>query len=178
MAAPLFLMRLLHQTTTVLVDSCFPDLLFLMRLLHQTTTVGAMANPTGTLFLMRLLHQTTTELTGGIGSGGCSLCACYIKPQRTPSALSRSPCCSLCACYIKPQLFGTVMVIFGVVPYALATSNHNIWAQIRRGYSLFLMRLLHQTTTNHDVGILLDALFLMRLLHQTTTVLLQSLPQS
>ena len=58
---------------------------------------------------------------------------------------------------------------YGVVSYFHFTSNHNIRLFRHRFIRLFLISILHQTTTNdeHEHGY--KMLFLISILHQTTT---------
>ncbi len=99
---------------------------------------------------MRLLHQTTTGRNASAFQDGCSLCVCYIKPQ-LPAELHLRP-------RVVPYAFATSnhnriwwgMRSARVVPYAFATSNHNHKSRMASCKELFLMRLLHQTTTIPD----------------------------
>ena len=58
---------------------------------------------------------------------------------------------------------------YGVVSYFNSTSNHNLFTSVSRRVSLFLISILHQTTTYPRAVTLLDSLFLISILHQTTT---------
>ena len=100
---------------------------------------------------------------------GCILSKFYIKPQLPLHSDSISPCCILSKFYIKPQLvrcsvfFRTCCILSKfyikpqhwmlsrleniVVSYRNSTSNHN--ALVKRVVSLwlYLIEILHQTTT-------------------------------
>ncbi len=58
---------------------------------------------------------------------------------------------------------------YGVVSYFHFTSNHNIRLFRHRFIRLFLISILHQTTTPADTGKQRCVLFLISILHQTTT---------
>ena len=58
---------------------------------------------------------------------------------------------------------------YGVVSYFHFTSNHNIRLFRHRFIRLFLISILHQTTTNRQLHIAVPELFLISILHQTTT---------
>ncbi len=59
----LFLISILHQTTTFSDVLVYDVALFLISILHQTTTVGRMLSAVAELFLISILHQTTTRRT-------------------------------------------------------------------------------------------------------------------
>ena len=58
---------------------------------------------------------------------------------------------------------------YGVVSYFHFTSNHNIRLFRHRFIRLFLISILHQTTTSCNSQFLSYLLFLISILHQTTT---------
>ena len=60
-AAGLFLIPILHQTTTRFPAPRYRHLLFLIPILHQTTTTAARGLSASMLFLIPILHQTTTS---------------------------------------------------------------------------------------------------------------------
>ena len=99
----------------------------------------------------------------------CSLFDFYIKPQLLLTLISTPNGCSLFDFYIKPQPLCYVSVINLVVPYSISTSNHNavqilckcVWVV---PYSI--------STSNHNLFLIISCailLFLIRFLHQTTT---------
>ena len=57
----LFLISILHQTTTPFWHKTFHARLFLISILHQTTTGNAQVYGNARLFLISILHQTTTS---------------------------------------------------------------------------------------------------------------------
>ena len=55
--------------------------LYLIEILHQTTTLILELQLLPLLYLIEILHQTTTERKTSIASGSCILLKFYIKPQ-------------------------------------------------------------------------------------------------
>ena len=99
------------------------------------------------LYLIEILHQTTTARRRSASNAGCILSKFYIKPQQlTP--------------YRQPG---------EVVSYRNSTSNHNLHVLRGVGTLLYLIEILHQTTTylGHDFWFV--KLYLIEILHQTTT---------
>ena len=93
---PLYLIEILHQTTTVAHIEAMTQMLYLIEILHQTTTNAAARSSTAALYLIEILHQTTT----------------MSKPDG--SSVSR---CILLKFYIKPQLHAILVLILLVVSY-------------------------------------------------------------
>ena len=106
------------------------------------------------LYLIEILHQTTTNRP-------------HVKRFRR---------CILSKFYIKPQQCAPGIHFFIVVSYRNSTSNHN-WRWIRKKQTkLYLIEILHQTTTQGDVRFAITRLYLIEILHQTTTWTASSLP--
>ena len=78
------------------------------------------------LYLIEILHQTTTSYLYANGFFGCILSKFYIKPQQR--------------CGLDVRRF--------VVSYRNSTSNHNIWFSPSFFSWLYLIEILHQTTTS------------------------------
>ena len=57
----LYLIEILHQTTTYRAVLTRDWKLYLIEILHQTTTVREEATKTPVLYLIEILHQTTTS---------------------------------------------------------------------------------------------------------------------
>ena len=187
--------------------------LYLIEILHQTTTPGAKApGPTG-LYLIEILHQTTTTLVASGDFSSCILSKFYIKPQLRRGVFSafkscilskfyikpqpsrlRPPwlhCCILSKFYIKPQQCPSPVEISAVVSYRNSTSNHNVWlakGTHKRVVSYRNSTSNHNThtqewrermvvsyrnsTSNHNLEEkynYLCQLYLIEILHQTTT---------
>ena len=122
------------------------------------------------LFLIPILHQTTTLKRLLCGLLSCSSFQFYIKPQPiTASSLfipvvphSNSTSNHNFHLQFRGKLF--------VVPHSNSTSNHNV---LRRFRSFLLVVPHSNSTSNHNMVARLwklTALFLIPILHQTTTV--------
>ena len=190
-AQALYLIEILHQTTTWSAVFEFLLLLYLIEILHQTTTSGSAAFNVSMLYLIEILHQTTTMQKQSELSYGCILSKFYIKPQQARLHYNTSGRCILSKFYIKPQPGISSEISMAVVSYRNSTSNHNIL--IMRNVSiivvsyrnstsnhnsrasktisagLYLIEILHQTTTQSTVSRNDAALYLIEILHQTTT---------
>ena len=81
----LYLIEILHQTTTCSLAQDVSSMLYLIEILHQTTTEWRMTKTTLPLYLIEILHQTTTSDRQPPFSASCILSKFYIKPQ--PSGL-------------------------------------------------------------------------------------------
>ena len=102
-----------------------PLRLYLIEILHQTTTRVQLVRFPLVLYLIEILHQTTTARPAGLRFSCCILLKFYIKPQlRLERELA---CCSciLLKFYIKPQQVWFSSKFFLVVSYWNSTSNHN-----------------------------------------------------
>ena len=99
----LYLIEILHQTTTLPLFFRSGLKLYLIEILHQTTTPGQNVSRNNALYLIEILHQTTTRWSGFFAPRGCILLKFYIKPQPL------KPLKRLCV----------------VVSYWNSTSNHN-----------------------------------------------------
>ena len=100
---------------------------------------------------------------------GCILSKFYIKPQLIRSSVRRSSSCILSKFYIKPQLRYETSVFPIVVSYRNSTSNHNPYCccLLRSGVVSY-----RNSTSNHNlypVRIDFIKLYLIEILHQTTT---------
>ena len=127
-----------------------------------------MSSPT-VLYLIEILHQTTTNRPCCRRSGRCILSKFYIKPQRiTPDYLNYQGCI-LSKFYIKPQLVIKELFHQEVVSYRNSTSNHNNATMSGGSASLYLIEILHQTTTEDRRHLSRTGLYLIEILHQTTT---------
>ena len=123
--------------------------MYLIEILHQTTTAHSSRARTLLLYLIEILHQTTTKTFATRLSNRCILSKFYIKPQRC----------------------GRRRLSCRVVSYRNSTSNHNRMTRFWVNLMLYLIEILHQTTTVflRLAGVLV--LYLIEILHQTTTVL-------
>ena len=80
-SSELYLIEILHQTTTSPQLGNDRAMLYLIEILHQTTTTGAVVWRELLLYLIEILHQTTTKPAGAGAVHGCILLKFYIKPQ-------------------------------------------------------------------------------------------------
>ena len=78
----LYLIEILHQTTTFGHLSLRLFALYLIEILHQTTTMSRTIAPTSELYLIEIPHQTTTQRLRTRSLLGCILSKFHIKPQR------------------------------------------------------------------------------------------------
>ena len=147
-----------------------PALLYLIEILHQTTTRASVVTNPVRLYLIEILHQTTTALCLLVILPRCILSKFYIKPQPCSRFPLFESCCILSKFYIKPQQYELFPFAFVVVSYRNSTSNHNLWTTKSASEMLYLIEILHQTTT--FVVEIIDSLllYLIEILHQTTTV--------
>ena len=99
------------------------------------------------LYLIEILHQTTTHCKCIQFTLCCILSKFYIKPQHEPLASHIPRCCILSKFYIKPQQRANVMRNLRVVSYRNSTSNHNNGCVFSCDGLLYLIEILHQTTT-------------------------------
>ena len=77
----LYLIEILHQTTTLEPADPQSPSLYLIEILHQTTTVLCPFRELPPLYLIEILHQTTTFTLIVSLSYRCILSKFYIKPQ-------------------------------------------------------------------------------------------------
>ena len=94
-----------------------PLRLYLIEILHQTTTRVQLVRFPLVLYLIEILHQTTTSSTKTVSLRRCILLKFYIKPQHVSSDWRRFCSCILLKFYIKPQLVGAWHDDYPVVSY-------------------------------------------------------------
>ena len=147
----------------------FAATLYLIEILHQTTTLVKIAAVAYRCILSKFYIKPQQRVRHKIGHSCCILSKFYIKPQplggkcfinrglylieilhqtttRTPQAVIYKSCI-LSKFYIKPQRGNK-----------LSTSPE-----------LYLIEILHQTTTPSSVYMYSKSLYLIEILHQTTT---------
>ena len=144
----LYLIEILHQTTTGGGLNFDRGQLYLIEILHQTTTGSRTIFTCRRLYLIEILHQTTTRGDDKAHQYRCILSKFYIKPQQLRKTHGE----------------------FFVVSYRNSTSNHNTTTIFRRFALLYLIEILHQTTTAPRAVHPQVELYLIEILHQTTTV--------
>ena len=143
--------------------------MYLIEILHQTTTPDARVKAVPLLYLIEILHQTTTSSRTSATSDCCILSKFYIKPQ-PPQRAAR---CFGVVSYRNstsnhnhPEIGSEPRL---VVSYRNSTSNHNSRAAGTISAGLYLIEILHQTTTLVPLALFPPALYLIEILHQTTT---------
>ena len=143
----LYLIEILHQTTTKESGTIAFDSLYLIEILHQTTTYGRQRVPQKSLYLIEILHQTTTAWLTFSVSRCCILSKFYIKPQLFASSQNCGFSCILSKFYIKPQHYVIQNCFTRVVSYRNSTSNHNSKQAIVEGLMVVSYR---NSTSNHN----------------------------
>ena len=209
----LYLIEILHQTTTPFEGFCPLSELYLIEILHQTTTSGLTRQIKRCCILSKFYIKPQLQMYTIYFTFRCILSKFYIKPQLVLEALLLPPCCILSKFYIKPQHrerrgYADRVVSYRnstsnhnsrsvlpikppvvsyrnstsnhnrgfchradheVVSYRNSTSNHNIVHTMGRNTALYLIEILHQTTTPRAERWSLVRLYLIEILHQTTT---------
>ena len=130
-----------------LPSSYVASLLYLIEILHQTTTASQILILSWLLYLIEILHQTTTMDRGKGQVRGCILSKFYIKPQHGGRRRVASQRCILSKFYIKPQLSFSSSSFFLVVSYRNSTSNHNVEQST---CSEFVVVSYRNSTSNHN----------------------------
>ena len=165
----LYLIEILHQTTTLHHAGKERSALYLIEILHQTTTTRDGRNARIMLYLIEILHQTTTIGSVALLRVCCILSKFYIKPQLFGRRDPRPGRCILSKFYIKPQRCPSLGDRRNVVSYRNSTSNHNVARLWEIVEMLYLIEILHQTTTFLPASGTCPRLYLIEILHQTTT---------
>ena len=122
-------------------------MLYLIEILHQTTTRREEGLDHAKLYLIEILHQTTTKLWAKVMSPCCILSKFYIKPQLCGAPSFSVHSCILSKFYIKPQPSATRPRRRIVVSYRNSTSNHNIIPLTRKKVGVVSYR---NSTSNHN----------------------------
>ena len=147
-------------------------MLYLIEILHQTTTIAAGSGLLLRCILSKFYIKPQPEEEPANDYLSCILSKFYIKPQQNWRYLYSPQCCILSKFYIKPQPKPTSTQFIRVVSYRNSTSNHNILPLITSLIGLYLIEILHQTTTIGKSWEKLEMLYLIEILHQTTTATL------
>ena len=121
------------------------------------------------LFLIPILHQTTTLKRLLCGLLSCSSFQFYIKPQPITASSLFIPVVPHSNSTSNHNVLRRFRSFLLVVPHSNSTSNHNSLSSSVAFQGLFLIPILHQTTTEQAMQILINELFLIPILHQTTT---------
>ena len=165
--------------------------MYLIEILHQTTTPRERPKEAAALYLIEILHQTTTKPISQECVWRCILSKFYIKPQLLAPFLIRSCVVSYRNSTSNHNFSASGVIEVIVVSYRNSTSNHNfcltllalrIVVSYRNSTSnhnfrlplypvgrLYLIEILHQTTTIDAFRPRFSPLYLIEILHQTTT---------
>ena len=209
----LYLIEILHQTTTPFEGFCPLSELYLIEILHQTTTSGLTRQIKRCCILSKFYIKPQLQMYTIYFTFRCILSKFYIKPQPRNDQPAFTQRCILSKFYIKPQHrerrgYADRVVSYRnstsnhnsrsvlpikppvvsyrnstsnhnrgfchradheVVSYRNSTSNHNIVHTMGRNTALYLIEILHQTTTPRAERWSLVRLYLIEILHQTTT---------
>ena len=168
-AGTLYLIEILHQTTTTIGSrhprrSCILSKFYIKPQPREDFN-GAGACCILSKFYIKPQPDTTQERR----DQRCILSKFYIKPQRCWRKWWRLSSCILSKFYIKPQLSYRWPARRSVVSYRNSTSNHNA---IARNALAYLVVSYRNSTSNHNCygwRIKLTLLYLIEILHQTTT---------
>ena len=121
----LYLIEILHQTTTIIAPLFTVRLLYLIEILHQTTTLAASGFTPSPLYLIEILHQTTTLKRFILMLWRCILSKFYIKPQRILRLCGELPVVSYRNSTSNHNRKLHIGELCNVVSYRNSTSNHN-----------------------------------------------------
>ena len=130
----------------------------------------AVAWSSAVLYLIEILHQTTTLRRHERSPPGCILSKFYIKPQQLNWEKEVPVVVSYRNSTSNHNEAGMTRNQRSVVSYRNSTSNHNPLNMRFSRSLLYLIEILHQTTTCTEKVSLPDWLYLIEILHQTTTL--------
>ena len=143
----LYLIEILHQTTTRNPNNICILKLYLIEILHQTTTLQLNVLLLLMLYLIEILHQTTTHHLGQPHDGQLYLIEILHQTTTMEGLTDPLRSCILSKFYIKPQLVLTNFVLLMVVSYRNSTSNHNLLDDNNRKPIVVSYR---NSTSNHN----------------------------
>ena len=145
----LYLIEILHQTTTTIALPLRTAELYLIEILHQTTTEYSFRSAAMRLYLIEILHQTTTLGEELLLTPQLYLIEILHQTTTSGDGLGSTQSCILSKFYIKPQPYDEVLGQISVVSYRNSTSNHNFVGNVR----IFVVVVSYRnSTSNHNVG--------------------------
>ena len=144
-------------------------MLFLIPILHQTTTDRRLLRRLFGCFSFQFYIKPQHPIRMRQRRMSCFSFQFYIKPQRQIYWYIATSCCFSFQFYIKPQQTVSDTASRAVVSHSNSTSNHNWQTVVFEDSMLFLIPILHQTTTARRKEKRRRELFLIPILHQTTT---------
>ncbi len=143
--------------------------MYLIEILHQTTTTSYLSFHRSQLYLIEILHQTTTFCRAVLSLMRCILSKFYIKPQHISGRLRLSDVVSYRNSTSNHNSTEVGWRTGKVVSYRNSTSNHNVTPFARLPFRVVSYR---NSTSNHNSCLCISgetALYLIEILHQTTT---------
>ena len=144
-------------------------LLYLIEILHQTTTAASTLLTYFSCILLKFYIKPQLAWIRSYSAIRCILLKFYIKPQQAAVFPVWQVSCILLKFYIKPQQQGLRPCDQHVVSYWNSTSNHN-WT-VRCFFRHYVVSYWN-STSNHNNPVEyeeLTGLYLIEILHQTTT---------
>ena len=143
----LYIIWILHQTTTIRQTTIVYSLLYIIWILHQTTTYGCACYRVYSCILSGFYIKPQLLAPAQIFDVGCILSGFYIKPQQVVEKDAVWASCILSGFYIKPQLAGRILIDLPVVYYLDSTSNHN-----KTSWYSLISRVVYylDSTSNHN----------------------------
>ena len=187
----LYLIEILHQTTTVQRSRSSPPRCILSKFYIKPQRLIYQVYLSSSCILSKFYIKPQPRRRCFDGALRCILSKFYIKPQLECRNRLLRRRCILSKFYIKPQLLriavdATTVVSYrnstsnhnggrsesrggAVVSYRNSTSNHNVQSEFLYLFQLYLIEILHQTTTRWRSPRTSTRLYLIEILHQTTT---------
>ena len=145
--ATLYLIEILHQTTTPFFIHCFLCRCILSKFYIKPQPIPERVAALRRCILSKFYIKPQLQIALPLRTAGCILSKFYIKPQLRKFNERLRHSCILSKFYIKPQHSKCHFIVFRVVSYRNSTSNHNANAAGDMAYRLYLIEILHQTTT-------------------------------
>ena len=150
-------------------SSVAPGRLYLIEILHQTTTCSKLLWLFAGCILSKFYIKPQPSNRSRNGRQRCILSKFYIKPQLSTDSERINAGCILSKFYIKPQPMDDKECLRNVVSYRNSTSNHNgrlSNEDIREVVSYRNSTSNHNPIGDHSTA---PSLYLIEILHQTTT---------
>ena len=143
--------------------------LYLIEILHQTTTRYPRLFKLSSCILSKFYIKPQRFMPTVLLRTSCILSKFYIKPQLSMAPSKSTVSCILSKFYIKPQQFPILKILLVVVSYRNSTSNHNRGLGRSKTGAVVSYR---NSTSNHNRPFPTNVkatLYLIEILHQTTT---------
>ena len=143
----LYLIEILHQTTTMPRRVLLHGRCILSKFYIKPQPWADYAAQGARCILSKFYIKPQPDYCERYQHRRCILSKFYIKPQLTRPVKSSSWGCILSKFYIKPQPADNGTSTVSVVSYRNSTSNHNKDGSLSAKEALYLIEILHQTTT-------------------------------